>query len=290
MIDLDAYLRRIDWQGPVRPDLATLAGLLDAHMRAIPFENFDVLLGLGIPLDLPALEAKLVRARRGGYCFEHATLFAAVLEAAGFEVTRHLARVLLFRPRDEAARTHMFVAVEIDGARYAADPGFGGLGARVPVPVPVGGTGVGDASGMPHGGDGAGAGGRVVADGIAHAFALEGGEWVLHAEVDGRDQPCWVSPMTRETPLDIEMANHFTATWPQSAFRERLMLRALTPRGRVSVMNREVTIREGEGGARAERRFELADRHALRELVARDFGFDLPQIATLRVPSVPGWD
>ena len=57
------------------PTLATLAGLLRAHMRRIPFENLDVLLGNG-PSDSISMRCsdKLVHARRGGYCFEHATL------------------------------------------------------------------------------------------------------------------------------------------------------------------------------------------------------------------------
>jgi N-hydroxyarylamine O-acetyltransferase len=50
---------------------ATLAGLLGAHMAHIPFENFDVLLGREVRLDPEGLQAKLVKARRGGYCFEH---------------------------------------------------------------------------------------------------------------------------------------------------------------------------------------------------------------------------
>jgi N-hydroxyarylamine O-acetyltransferase len=90
-LDLGAYLERIGWNGDARSDLATLAALLDAHMTRIPFENLDVLLGRGIRLDLDGLQRKLVDARRGGYCFEHATLFAAALEALGFAPIRHAA-------------------------------------------------------------------------------------------------------------------------------------------------------------------------------------------------------
>ncbi|MET0344630.1 MAG: arylamine N-acetyltransferase, partial [Casimicrobiaceae bacterium] len=98
-LDLDAYLRRLAWSGELRNDHATLAALVDAHMARIPFENLDVLLGRGIRLDLASIQAKLVHARRGGYCFEHATLFAAVLEAIGFTPIRHIACVLMVTPR-----------------------------------------------------------------------------------------------------------------------------------------------------------------------------------------------
>ena len=57
------------------PDMTTVAALMRAHMEAIPFENLDVLLGRGVRPDLEGVFAKLVTARRGGYCFEHATLF-----------------------------------------------------------------------------------------------------------------------------------------------------------------------------------------------------------------------
>ena len=81
------------------------------------------------------------------------------------------------------------------------------------------------------------------------------------------------------------MANHYTATHPASGFVNRVMLRALTQDGRVSVLNREVTIARG---ARIETA-QLADRAALRALVAEHFGFDLPEIESLRVPSIAEW-
>ena len=105
-LDLDAYFDRIQWRGQAAPTYATLAKLLDAHIANIPFENFDVLLGRAVRLDLAGLQAKLVQARRGGYCFEHATLFAAVLDALGFEPIRHAAaRSCSSRARKCRART-----------------------------------------------------------------------------------------------------------------------------------------------------------------------------------------
>ena len=63
------------------------------------------------------------------------------------------------------------------------------------------------------------------------------------------------------------------------------MLRALTDDGRVSVMNRDVTIRRGMQS----RSLQLADRKALRALLVEHFGFNLPEAETLRVPSVEEW-
>jgi N-hydroxyarylamine O-acetyltransferase len=134
-VDLDAYFQRIHWAGGRDPTLATLAGLIEAHTAHIPFENLDVLLGRTLRLDLEGLQEKIVGVGRGGYCFEHASLFAAVLEALGFQVARHAARVVLFGPLAEAKRDHMFMTVTVGGAAYVVDPGFGPFAARFPVPL-----------------------------------------------------------------------------------------------------------------------------------------------------------
>src|SRR5438270_3830132 len=104
-------------------------------MTSIPFENLDVLLGRPIRLDLPSLQQKLLHERRGGYCFEHATLLAAALRELGFSPVAHSARVILVAPRSEAPRTHMFLSVALEGGTFVLDPGFGGHAPRVPLPV-----------------------------------------------------------------------------------------------------------------------------------------------------------
>ena len=79
-LDLDAYLGRIGAPAPLAPSAEALADLQQAHVGTIPFENLDILLGRPVLLDLASLQAKLVTARRGGYCFEQNTLFQAALD------------------------------------------------------------------------------------------------------------------------------------------------------------------------------------------------------------------
>ena len=264
-LDVDAYLARIGWRGTLKPSFATLAALLRGHMRAIPFENLDVLLGRPVRLDLASLSAKLVTARRGGYCFEHATLFAAALDALGFAPVRHAARVTLMKPREVAPRTHMFLTVPLAEGVFVVDPGFGALAPRMPVPL---------ADGV-----------QIHSGGDTHWMHRDAGRWTLRALRDGEAVDCWTSTMEQEFAVDFEMGNHFTSTWPDSPFVDRLMMRAITPGGQVTVMNRDVTIREG-GDVR---RTQLPDRIALRALVNQRFGFDLPALETLRVPSIAEW-
>jgi N-hydroxyarylamine O-acetyltransferase len=251
-VNLERYFERIGYRGGTQATPETLAELLAAHMRAIPFENLDVLLGRPPQLDLPSLEAKLVDARRGGYCYEHSTLFAAVIAELGFTVRLHSARVVIATPRTAAPRTHMFLSV----GDVILDPGFGGLAPRLPVPI-----------------DGTPAG--------QHRLVRDGADIVL----EQAGQRLWTSSLEHDIPIDFVMANHFTATHPASPFTQRLMMRAFTTDGQVRVMNRDVTLIRGA----ETQTYPLADRSALRVLVAEHFGFDLPAIESMRIPMVPEW-
>jgi len=133
-LNLDAYLARINYTGPRTPTYDTLAGILRAHIASIPFESFDVLLGRPIRLDPGSLQAKIVIGHRGGYCFEHGSLMHAALEAIGFAPVRHAARVVLFEPRHESVRQHMFLTVTVGGVTYVIDPGFGPFSGPFPIP------------------------------------------------------------------------------------------------------------------------------------------------------------
>ena len=128
MLDLDAYLARIGYDGPREPTLEVLRAIHAAHPAAIPFEAIDVLLDRGVDISLPAVQAKLIAGRRGGYCFEQNTLFLAVLRELGFDVEPLLARVVWMRPADAPAgpRTHMVLRVTLEGRPWLADVGFGG--------------------------------------------------------------------------------------------------------------------------------------------------------------------
>ena len=265
-LDLDAYFNRIRWGGDTRPTYETLAQLVRAHMRYIPFENLDVLLGRGIRIDLESVQEKLVRAQRGRYCFEHATLFAAVLERLGFEPVRHASRVILLSPRTEAPRTHMFLTVPLPEGTFVVDPGFGALAPRVPVPLVDG--------------------KEACIDGERHWMVRDEGRWILRAQVRS-DTPvdAWVTTLEEDYPIDFEMANHYTSTYPASPFKNRILMRSLTDEGRVTVMNRDATIWRGD----TPHRFELEDRRALRGLLAEYFGIDLPEVEHMRVPGIPEW-
>lgn len=126
LLDLDAYLDRIGYHGERAPTLEVLRALHRAHVTSIPFENLDAVLGVPVLLDVEAVQDKLVRSRRGGYCFEHVVLFAAVLERLGFEFSAMSGRVTLGADKILPA-THALLAVTAadDGRLWLCDVGFG---------------------------------------------------------------------------------------------------------------------------------------------------------------------
>ena len=91
-LDLDGYLERLGIAAR-EPGPEALAELHEAHVRTFTFDNIDVLLGRHPGVSLDAVQQKFVVRGRGGYCFEHSTIFAAALERLGYQVRRHLGRV-----------------------------------------------------------------------------------------------------------------------------------------------------------------------------------------------------
>ena len=103
-MDLQAYLDRIGFKGPVRPDLATLRAVHRAHQYAVPFENLDVQLRRPVVLDIEPNYDKIVRRRRGGWCYEMNGVMGWALREIGFDVMRMGAGVMRETVGDSPAR------------------------------------------------------------------------------------------------------------------------------------------------------------------------------------------
>ena len=88
-----AYLDRVGVTAPAVSDVADLRTLHRAHQLTVPFENLSIHLAEPISLDEPDLIDKIVRRRRGGFCYELNGAFALLLEALGAQVSRVGARV-----------------------------------------------------------------------------------------------------------------------------------------------------------------------------------------------------
>ena len=220
-LDLGAYLRRIGAQ-PAPPSWAAVYALHEAHVRAFTFDNIDVLLDQHPGVRLDAVQEKFVGRGRGGYCFEHAVLFAAALERLGYDVERRLGRV-----GDPAApRTHCVVVVTIDGERLLADPGFGMSVLR---PIPLADGAEDDYGGWRYRL-------RQVAIGAGRG-------WVLERWRDEHWEPMHTHDELPVHPVDLAVGNHFTSTYPTIHFRQMLVLTRHLDGGHVALTHETVTVR-----------------------------------------------
>src|SRR2546427_12511137 len=131
---LDDYIRRIGQPTPTGATIDALCRLHIAHREAFLFENLSIQTGGGISLALGDLERKFLDDGRGGYCFEHNTLFAAALGDAGFHSAVLLGRVRR-GPPERWCRTHMVLRLPIGRDVWLADVGFGGIGLLEPMPL-----------------------------------------------------------------------------------------------------------------------------------------------------------
>ncbi|MFW2332244.1 arylamine N-acetyltransferase family protein [Ilumatobacter sp.] len=122
MVDVDEYLEWIGFGGTPTTDLETLAQLQRLHMTAVPFENLSITQGIHLTTDAEASVDKIVRAGRGGWCFELNGAFAWLLEHLGFRVTLLGAAVLLDGPSEVIE--HLTLEVTVDRP-YLVDVGFG---------------------------------------------------------------------------------------------------------------------------------------------------------------------
>ena len=124
-MDVQAYLDRIEYHGPVDPSFETLRQLHLAHLLHVPFENLSIHSHQPILLDDTALFEKIVTCRRGGFCYELNGLFAALLRELGFEVAMLSAQVANDQREFSRDFDHMTLMVAAREERWLADVGFG---------------------------------------------------------------------------------------------------------------------------------------------------------------------
>jgi N-hydroxyarylamine O-acetyltransferase len=129
-VNINAYLKRINYHGSLEPTAESLRALQVAHLLAVPFENLSIHAKEPIVLDDDALFTKIVDNRRGGFCYEANGLFAALLRALGFDVEMLSAQVANAEGEFGPDFDHMTLMVKTPGLtniaqRWLADVGFG---------------------------------------------------------------------------------------------------------------------------------------------------------------------
>lgn len=123
-MDIEAYLKRINYQGSLSVTPETLRDLQVAHLRTVPFENLSIHAGEPIVLEGEALFKKIVDERRGGFCYECNGSFAELLRALGFQVEMLAAGVARRQGGFGPVFDHMALCVTL-AERWLVDVGFG---------------------------------------------------------------------------------------------------------------------------------------------------------------------
>jgi arylamine N-acetyltransferase len=255
-LDLSSYFERIDYHGAADPTLDVLQDLVTAHTRTIAFENLDPLLGRPIDdLSSEALADKLVRRRRGGYCYEQNGLLGEVLAQLGFSVRRLGARVVWTRPPDAPVPPlmHTLLAVTLpdDEQPYLVDVGFGGQTPTSPLRLETG--GVQQTTLEPY---------RLV----EHGDTL-----VLQAQIRGDWQSLYQFATRTAPPIDLEMGSWYASTHPSSHFVTGLVASIVTTDERYNLSGRDLAIHKGG----ATEKIRLDDASAVVDILIDRFGINV---------------
>ncbi|GGB53819.1 arylamine N-acetyltransferase family protein [Blastomonas aquatica] len=251
---LDRYLARVGLEGRPGIDLARIDALLWAQRLSIPYDALDARLGRGVDLAPDIVANKLLSGTRGGYCFELNQILARALEALGFVVVPMLARVWFRQePGDDVPpRTHIVLAVALNGERWLVDAGFGG--GHVPA-MPLR--------------DGAEAPGN---DGANHRLRRDAEfGWMLERHFAGQCRNQYSFTDDRALAADIAMSNHWTATSPRSRFICNVLVSQVTRDGLKSITNAQFSVQRGESVERT----AIDTRETMQALLANQFGIAL---------------
>jgi N-hydroxyarylamine O-acetyltransferase len=246
-----AYLNRVAVTPPVIVDAAAFRALHRAHQVAVPFENLSIHIPEPISLDEADLVDKIVRRRRGGFCYELNGGFALLLQALGAHVTRLAARVYgdgqIGPPFD-----HLVLAVRLpDGSGpWLADVGFG---SHSDFPLLL------DSRGEQ--------------DDPAGRFQLADTE---HGDVDvlKDGEPQYRIELRERSLADFLPTCWWQQTWPSSHFTRSTICSRLTNQGRISISGR--TLIRTSGASRTEE--ELASDDDLLAAYRDHFGIVLGQV------------
>ncbi len=254
-MNIDAYLRRIEYNGPRGATCETLRELHRQHLFTVPFENLDIPLGSPIRLDFRQIYDKVVTRRRGGFCYELNGLFGELLSAMGFPVQMLSARVRRedggFGPEFD----HMLLKVELEEP-WLVDVGFGDSFVD---PIVFR------------------AGGADQVNGHRYVVAAAGEEWHLLREDEKGQVPLYAFRDVPRVLSDYGEMCSFHQVSPESHFTKSWICSRATSDGRVTLANMRLIVTRG--GRREE--IELSTPGDLRRCLREFLGIEFDEAADL---------
>ena len=255
-LEIEPYLKRIGYEGPLTTNADTLNNLQTIHMMAVPFENLDITLGVPIMLDHEAIFEKVVRSERGGFCYELNGMLALLLKGLGYRVGHYAARVFgngVFGHEFD----HMCLRVDLDEP-LLVDVGFGDSFIK-----PL----------------------RLVHDyqdqqrGITYRLEQSGELWTVHKRKPDEDwQIMYRFPDRIRAFHEFEPGCHYHQTSDDSSFTRKTVCSLLTKNGRVTYANGRLI--ETLDGRRIES--DVEDLETCLTLLEQRFGVNLDRSLPLQ--------
>jgi N-hydroxyarylamine O-acetyltransferase len=244
------YLERIHYAGSLEPTLDVLAQLQQAHMLTVPFENLSIGIGQPIVLTEDALFDKIVRRRRGGFCYELNSLFARLLQTLGYQVILLSAEVTHADGTFGPPFDHLTLRVDLDQP-WLVDVGFGDS-FRLPLPL--------ESSAI-----------QKQEMGTYRLLRREGYHILEESQAD-QWIPQYRFQLEPHVIGNFQEMCRFHQTSPESGFTRKRVCSIATPTGRVTLSEMNLIITDG--GERKERM--LASEQEYHDALLTYFGVRLP--------------
>lgn len=257
------YLDRIHFSAQegssgLKPSLRTLRDVHTAHLLTVPFENLSIHYGQPIVLHEEALYEKVVRRRRGGFCYELNGLFARLLQSLGFQVTLLSAGVAGAGGDFSPDFDHLTLLVHhLDGADWLADVGFGDS-FRLPLRVEADMEQT-DADGRVY---------RLLREETASEEQPKHDAWIMQRFSEGTWESQYRFTLQPHTLIDFTERCHYQQTSPESHFTQKRICTLAVPTGRITVSDlRLITTTHGTREEQI-----IGSEEEYRDVLARRFG------------------
>ncbi|QIY90354.1 arylamine N-acetyltransferase family protein [Chryseobacterium gallinarum] len=226
-LKLQQYLQRIHYSGDAETTMETLKKIHQLHPKHIPFENIDPYTGTVPSLSPDDIFNKLITTLRGGYCYEQNLLLSEVLRYLGFSVKLQLGRVVWKRDENSvAAPTHLLLTVDLEGTRYLVDCGFGTVTLTTPILLNEE-----KAQQTPNGIF------KISQNESTYILWTWKQKWL----------PVYRFRLEHVEPVDLEIANWYLSTHPESNFKKNLVLSKVDENARYTYTDNILNIRSNEG-------------------------------------------
>jgi N-hydroxyarylamine O-acetyltransferase len=250
------YLARIGAEVEA-PTLDALRRLHARHLETVPFENLDIHFRIPIVLEENAILDKVVRRRRGGFCYELNFAFHWLLGKLGYDVEILSAEVARPDGGFGIPFDHMTLSVRIGGESWLADVGFG---ESFVDPLPLATDEVHDE------------------EPFRYRLAPRGEQWLLERCGPGETRfvPQYRFTTEPRRLSDFRAGCEYHQSSPESHFTRNVVVSRTVPGGRVTLTKDRLVLRRGK--TRSET--SLASESAWRDALAESFGIVLSEVPT----------